>query len=73
MEVVVMQTVRWELYPLVSENPVARAFIEELVQVRRSPSTIDNYSRDPEDFLQASTAIPFATLFEADESQKEKR
>jgi len=68
MEVVVMQTVRWELYPLVSENPVTRAFIEELAQVRKSPSTIDNYSRDLDDFLQASTSIPFSTLLEADES-----
>jgi len=40
-----MQTVRWELYPLVSENPATHAFIEELAQVRKSPSTIDNYSR----------------------------
>lgn len=64
-----MQTVRWELYPLVSENPVTRAFIEELAQVHKSPSTIDNYSRDLEDFLQVSTGIPFSTLLEADESQ----
>jgi integrase/recombinase XerD len=64
-----MQTVRWELYPLVSENPVTRAFIEELAQVRKSPSTVDNYSRDLEDFLQANTSIPFSTLLEADESR----
>src|SRR5712692_11983943 len=69
MEVVVMQTVRWELYPLVSENPVIRAFIEELAQVRRSSSTIDNYSRDLEDFLQAFTDLPFPAILEADESQ----
>lgn len=64
-----MQNVRWELYPLVARNPVTCAFIEELAQVRKSPSTIDNYSRDLEDFLQANTSIPFATLLEADESQ----
>ena len=64
-----MQTVRWELYPLVSENPITRAFIEELAQVHKSSSTIDNYSRDLEDFLQANTGIPFSTLLEADESQ----
>jgi site-specific recombinase XerD len=64
-----MQTVRWELYPLVSENPVTRAFIEELAQVRKSPSTVDNYSRDLEDFLQAKTSIPISQLLEADESQ----
>lgn len=64
-----MQNVRWERCPLVSENLVTRAFIEELAQVRKSPSTIDNYSRDLDDFLQAHTGIPFATLLEADESQ----
>lgn len=64
-----MQTVRWELYPLVSENPVTRAFIEELAQVHKSPSTIDNYSRDLEDFLQANIDMPFSTLLEADEGQ----
>lgn len=69
MEVVVMQTVRWELYPLVSENPVTRAFIEELAQMRKSPSTIDNYSRDLDDFLQANTDMSFPALLEADEGQ----
>jgi len=54
-----MQTVRWEFYPLVAHNAVTRAFIEELAQVRRSSSTIDNYSRDLEDFLQAFTDLPF--------------
>jgi integrase/recombinase XerD len=69
MEEIVMQTVRWELYPLVSANPVTRAFIEELAQVRKSPSTIDNYSRDLDDFLQAHADISFPTLLEADEAQ----
>ena len=69
MEVVMMQMVRWELYPLVSENAVTRAFIEELALVRKSPSTIDNYSRDLDDFLQANADIPFSALLEANESQ----
>jgi len=69
MEVVIMQMVRWELYPRVSENSVTRAFVEELAQVRKSPSTIDNYSRDLDDFLQANVDIPFSTLLEANESQ----
>jgi integrase/recombinase XerD len=64
-----MQTVRWEYYPLVAHNSVTRAFIEELAQVRRSSSTIDNYSRDLEDFLQTFTDLPFSTILEADESQ----
>ena len=61
-----MQTVRWEFYPLVAHNSVTRAFIEELAQVRRSSSTIDNYSRDLEDFLQAFTDLPFPAVLEAD-------
>src|SRR6266699_1535218 len=64
-----IQTIRWEYYPLVAYNSVTRAFIEELAQVRRSPSTIDNYSRDLEDFLRAFTDIPFPAVLEADESQ----
>ena len=64
-----MQTVKWELYPLVAHNAVTRAFIEELAQVRRSSSTIDNYSRDLEDFLQAFTDLPFPAVLEANESR----
>ncbi len=63
-----MQTVQWELYPQVAHNPATRAFIEELAQVRKSPSTIDNYSRDLEDFLQAVSEIPFSDVLEADET-----
>jgi len=63
-----MQIVKWEHYPLVTHNPLTRAFIEELAQVRKSPSTIDNYSRDLEDFLQATAEIPFSTVLEADET-----
>lgn len=64
-----MQNVRWELYPHVSENLITRTFIEELAQVRKSPSTIDNYSRDLDDFLQANAGIPFSQLLEIGESQ----
>jgi integrase/recombinase XerC len=63
-----MQAVKWEHYPLVAQNTLTRTFIEELAQVRKSPSTIDNYSRDLEDFLQATAEIPFATVLEADET-----
>ncbi len=63
-----MQTVKWEYYPLVAQNTLTRAFIEELAQVRRSPSTVDNYSRDLEDFLQALVEVPFPAVLEADET-----
>ncbi len=63
-----MQTVKWEHYPQVAHNPATRAFIEELAQVRKSPSTLDNYSRDLEDFLQAVSEIPFSDVLEADET-----
>ena len=36
--------------------------------MRKSPSTIDNYSRDLEDFLQAVSEIPFSDVLEADET-----
>src|SRR5712692_4426209 len=63
-----MQTVKWEYYPLVALNTLTRAFVEELAQVRRSPSTVDNYSRDLEDFLQALVDVPFPAVLEADET-----
>jgi len=63
-----MQTVKWEYYPLVAQNTLTRAFIEELAQVRRSPSTVDNYSRDLEDFLQALVEVPFSAVLEANET-----
>jgi integrase/recombinase XerC len=63
-----MQIVKWQHYPLVAQNTLTRTFIEELTQMRRSPSTIDNYSRDLEDFLQATAEIPFATVLETDET-----
>ncbi len=63
-----MQTVKWEHYPQVAHNPATRAFIEELAQVRKSPSTLDNYSRDLEDFLQAVSDLAFPDVLEADET-----
>src|SRR6266513_922944 len=63
-----MQTIKWEHYPQVAQNRATRAFIEELAQVRKSPSTLDNYGRDLEDFLQAVSAIPFENVLEADET-----
>ena len=63
-----MQTIKWEHYPQVAQNRATRAFIEELAQVRKSPSTLDNYGRDLEDFLQAVSAIPFEDVLEADET-----
>jgi site-specific recombinase XerD len=46
-----------------------RAFIEQLAKERKSPSTIENYSRDLNDFLSAFESTPFSKLLEADESQ----
>lgn len=63
-----MQTIKWEYCPLVAHNPVTHAYIEELAQVQRSPSTIDNYSRDLEDFLQAVADLPFSAVLEANET-----
>lgn len=63
-----MQIIKWEHYPQVAQNRDTRAFIEELAQVQKSPSTLDNYSRDLEDFLQAIAATPWDSVLEADET-----
>ena len=64
-----MQTIRWDYCPLVAQNPVMRAFIEQIAKERKSASTIENYSRDLNDFLAAFPDTPFSELLEADESQ----
>src|SRR5256885_463984 len=64
-----MQTIRWDYCPLVAQNPVMRAFIEQIAKERKSASTIENYSRDLNDFLAAFPDVPFAELLEADESR----
>ncbi len=45
-----------------------RAFIEQMAKERKSASTIENYSRDLNDFLAAFLDTPFSELLEADES-----
>ncbi len=64
-----MQEIHWNCCPLVAQNPMTRAYIEQLAKERKSPSTIENYSRDLNDFLSAFPAVPFAELLEADESR----
>lgn len=64
-----MQDIPWECCPLVSQQPITRAFIEQLANERKSPSTVENYARDLNDFLTAFANTPFSALLEADESQ----
>lgn len=64
-----MQEVNWACCPKVAENPITRAFIEQLAKERKAPSTIENYGRDLNDFLSAFPEIPFSALLEADENQ----
>jgi site-specific recombinase XerD len=45
-----------------------RAFIEQLAKEHKSPSTIENYCRDLNDFLSAFPDFPFPELLEADEN-----
>src|SRR5713226_4211281 len=59
----------WSCCPLVAQNPLTRAFIEQMAKERKSPSTIENYSRDLNDFLSAFPDTPFSELLEADESK----
>ncbi len=63
-----MSDTNWSCCPLVAQNPTMRAFIEQLVRERKSPSTIENYSRDLNDFLSAFPDMPFPDLLEADET-----
>lgn len=64
-----MFEMNWTYYPLVAQNTTTRAFIEQLIKERKSPSTIENYARDLNDFLSAFPNIPFPDLLEADETQ----
>jgi integrase/recombinase XerD len=63
-----MTDMNWNCGPLVVQNSTMRAFIEQLAQERKSPSTIENYCRDLNDFLSAFSDIPFPDLLEADET-----
>ena len=63
-----MSDVNWSCCPLVAQTPIVRAFIEQLAQERKAQSTIENYSRDLNDFLSAFENVPFSELLEADES-----
>src|SRR5260370_4562875 len=64
-----MQEINWNCCPLVAQNPITRAFIEQMAKEQKSRSTIENYSRDLNDFLSAFPDIPFSELIEADESR----
>jgi len=64
-----MQDINWACCPRVAQNPVTRAFIEQLARERKASSTIDNYSRDLDDFLAAFVDMPFADVLEVDEAQ----
>ena len=64
-----MTEINWNCCPSVAQNPITRAFIEQMAKERKSQSTIENYSRDLDDFLSAFPDIPFSELIEADESR----
>jgi site-specific recombinase XerC len=55
-----MQAIKWDCCPLVRENQTMRAFIEQLARERKSPGTVENYSRDLNDFLTAFPDHPFS-------------
>src|SRR6266699_737936 len=64
-----MQEINWNCCPLVAQNPITRAFLEQMAKKQKSRSTIENYSRDLNDFLSAFPDLPFSELIEADESR----
>jgi integrase/recombinase XerD len=57
----------WNCCPLVAQTPIVRAFIEQLAKERKAQSTIENYSRDLNDFLSAFPQLSFSELLEVDE------
>jgi len=63
-----MSDVNWGCCPLVAQTPLVRAFIEQLAKERKARSTIENYSRNLNDFLLAFPELPFSELLEADEN-----
>lgn len=63
-----MQEINWSCCPFVAQNQFTRAFIEQQGRERKSASTIENYSRDLDDFLAAFPDTPFSELLEADET-----
>src|SRR5215469_2045307 len=64
-----MSEINWQCCPLVQENVLMRAFIEQQARERKAPSTIENYARDLNDFLTAFPESPFSDLLEADEER----
>src|SRR5258706_3518754 len=63
-----MSDVNWGWCPLGAQTPIVRAFIEQLAKERKAQSTIENYSRDLNDFLSAFPELPFSELLAAAES-----
>jgi len=52
-----MQEINWNCCPLVAQNPITRAFLEQMAKEQKSRSTIENYSRDLNDFLSAFNVV----------------
>lgn len=50
-------------------SSIEKRSIEQQARERKSPSTIENYARDLNDFLSAFPTAPFSDLLEADETQ----
>src|SRR6266702_6808022 len=46
-----MQEIKWQYYPQVAENPIARAFIEAQAKRQKRPKTVDAYARNIEDLI----------------------
>src|ERR1700694_662789 len=46
-----MNEVRWSLYPLVSDNEIARAWLQMQAHLQLAPKTIDAYGRCLNDYL----------------------
>ncbi|HEY7070347.1 MAG TPA: hypothetical protein VH479_09550, partial [Acidimicrobiales bacterium] len=60
-----MTEIKWQFYPLVAAQPVARAFIEMLAKRQKAAKTIDAYARNLDDFLRSRADAPPEWLPEA--------
>jgi integrase/recombinase XerD len=64
--------VKWKYYPLVAQNPAARAFIERQALQGKRPNTVDAYARSVEDLLLFFTTTDPARVLEADEAELDR-
>lgn len=64
-----MHKINWAACPRVADDPITRAFLEQLAAERRRPNTLLNYGYDLNDFLEACEELPLPDTLEANMQQ----